>query len=268
MARAEKYPQGTPCWVDLVTSDVGSAKSFYGQLFGWSFEERIIEFSGVELDYALAFNDEARVAGLYAPIEGMLGYGAQASWLLQIAVDDVDTVCEQVVKLGGAVLRGALEIGPHAGRMAIVADPTGGVATLWQANQHIGAEVKSEHGALTWAHLRSSDAPAAAEFFRSLLGIAAEPSPDPDYAEYIVLKAESDPVGGIEPLPEALAQRKVGSHWEIFFQVDDVDATCERAVTIGGEVTAPPTDIGNYERVAIITDPQGAKFGVLAPTQL
>ena len=31
-----EYVPGTPCWVDLGTTDLEGAKSFYGDLFGWS----------------------------------------------------------------------------------------------------------------------------------------------------------------------------------------------------------------------------------------
>ena len=33
------YVQGTPNWIDLSTSDQGAAKEFYGELFGWTFDD-------------------------------------------------------------------------------------------------------------------------------------------------------------------------------------------------------------------------------------
>jgi predicted enzyme related to lactoylglutathione lyase len=34
MSQRTSYTQGTPNWVDLLTTDPDAAKSFYGQLFG------------------------------------------------------------------------------------------------------------------------------------------------------------------------------------------------------------------------------------------
>ena len=34
----EKYAEGTPSWVDLMTTDPESAQAFYGALFGWDFQ--------------------------------------------------------------------------------------------------------------------------------------------------------------------------------------------------------------------------------------
>ena len=35
MGKRERYEPGTLSWVDLGTTDVDAAKSFYGALFGW-----------------------------------------------------------------------------------------------------------------------------------------------------------------------------------------------------------------------------------------
>jgi predicted enzyme related to lactoylglutathione lyase len=40
MPRHTSYRQGTPNWVDLRTPEPEAAKSFYGRLFGWTFDDR------------------------------------------------------------------------------------------------------------------------------------------------------------------------------------------------------------------------------------
>ena len=37
MPRVERYRHGTPCWVDLATTDLAGAKAFYAGLFGWEY---------------------------------------------------------------------------------------------------------------------------------------------------------------------------------------------------------------------------------------
>jgi predicted enzyme related to lactoylglutathione lyase len=38
MPQVKSYAAGTPCWVDLMTSDPEGARDFYGELFGWDLE--------------------------------------------------------------------------------------------------------------------------------------------------------------------------------------------------------------------------------------
>jgi predicted enzyme related to lactoylglutathione lyase len=53
----------------------------------------------------------------------------------------------------------------------------------------------------------------------------------------------------------------VQAHWSVTFAVDDADATAERAAKLGGTIDAPPFDAGPT-RVAVVTDPQGARLSV------
>ena len=46
----------------------------------------------------------------------------------------------------------------------------------------------------------------------------------------------------------------------------DVDATVTRAQALGGKVEAPPHDIPDVGRFAILSDPQGAHFAILQPS--
>jgi hypothetical protein len=39
MPERTRYDPGTPSWVDLSTTDLDSALRFYGDLFGWEFQD-------------------------------------------------------------------------------------------------------------------------------------------------------------------------------------------------------------------------------------
>ena len=47
--RDTPWPPGTPCWVDLTTDDVGTARVFYEGLFGWQIEEGPPETMGYSM---------------------------------------------------------------------------------------------------------------------------------------------------------------------------------------------------------------------------
>ena len=36
--RDTPFAPGTPCWVDLLSSDTAKSQAFYGDLFGWTFD--------------------------------------------------------------------------------------------------------------------------------------------------------------------------------------------------------------------------------------
>ncbi len=59
MPTRDRAPIGAPCWVDLMTSDTESSRTFYGQLFGWTAEDPNPEFGG----YFNFTKDGVRVAG-------------------------------------------------------------------------------------------------------------------------------------------------------------------------------------------------------------
>jgi predicted enzyme related to lactoylglutathione lyase len=40
MGKRTSYAPGTFSWVDLATTDPDAAKSFYGELFGWSHQRQ------------------------------------------------------------------------------------------------------------------------------------------------------------------------------------------------------------------------------------
>ncbi|MBA2633539.1 MAG: hypothetical protein H0U86_11170 [Chloroflexi bacterium] len=52
------------------------------------------------------------------------------------------------------------------------------------------------------------------------------------------------------------------SYWLIYFNADDVDARFQSAIELGGREMVGPTDMPGG-RFAIVSDPQGAAFGIL-----
>ncbi len=60
--------------------------------------------------------------------------------------------------------------------------------------------------------------------------------------------------------PEMPAQ--VPNYWQIYFQVEDVDATFANAMRLGATAMVPPQDFPGG-RFAILMDPQGANFALL-----
>jgi predicted enzyme related to lactoylglutathione lyase len=49
----------------------------------------------------------------------------------------------------------------------------------------------------------------------------------------------------------------------VYFAVEDVDAAAKRVEELGGKVAVPPTDTP-AGRFAVVNDPQGAVFSIIA----
>jgi predicted enzyme related to lactoylglutathione lyase len=180
-------------------------------------------------------------------------------WNTYLAVDDVDAAVEKVGPAGGQVMMPPMDI-MDSGRMAFVMDPTGAPVGLWQANQHIGATLRMETGAVIWNELITDKPDAALAFYEAVVGMEHAPMEGPG-PTYLLLKVGGTEVGGCmePPMPE------VPNHWHVYFAVDDADATADEATAKGGKIMVEPFDIPTVGRSAVLTDPQGAVFSVLTP---
>ncbi len=108
-------------WNELMTTDVDAARSFYGALFGWTFED----FLGAGAPYTLVKVDGDPVGGMMAPSSECAGM--PPAWGVCVTVADVDATARQVEALGGKLLRPPEDI-PDIGRFCVLQDPQG--ATL------------------------------------------------------------------------------------------------------------------------------------------
>ena len=165
MPKIESYKQGTPSWVDLSTSDQEAAKRFYSAVFGWEYEDNDM---GNGQFYSMAKVDSSAAAAIATQQPEEAQQGVPPHWNVYITVDDVDAVGERVSELGGTVLMAPMDVF-DAGRMIVVQDSVGAVVMFWQPMQHIGAEVRDEHGALTWTLVMTTDKDATASFYSELL---------------------------------------------------------------------------------------------------
>lgn len=108
-------------WNELNTRDPEAAKSFYGAVFGWTFEEREFETG----TYTSVKSGEDSVGGMI-DITGRAPDEVPPHWLVYFAVDDVDAAVAKATETGGAVALEPFDIA-EVGRIAIVKDPFGAV---------------------------------------------------------------------------------------------------------------------------------------------
>lgn len=253
MPERTSYASGTPSWIDVQTTDQPAAKKFYGELFGWTYDDRPVDDTG-DVVYSMALLNDLTVAAI-SPLGDQAAAGVPPHWNSYVSVDDVEATTAKVAPAGGTVIAPPFDV-MEAGRMAVIQDPTGAVFELWQAQENIGAGLVNEPGTFCWSELITPDIPAATAFYEAVLGWGSETKGDESpYTEFklggeSIAGAMNPPMPGIPPL------------WGIYFAVADADATTAKAKSLGGSVIVEPMDI-EPGRMAVIADPQGAMFSIL-----
>ena len=78
---------------------------------------------------------------------------------------------------------------------------------------------------------------------------------------YTLINTGAEPTGGVFPRP-AEAPHVCAN---IYFSVDDLDATLGKVAEHGGSIIVPKTPIPNVGHFAMFADPEGILIGVMQP---
>ncbi|MBX3575806.1 MAG: VOC family protein [Rhizobiaceae bacterium] len=113
-----------------------------------------------------------------------------------------------------------------------------------------------------WHELMTSDPKGAEAFYAKVVGWRPEAFPGAGMP-YTVVHAGDRGVGGIMGIPPGADG--MPSMWVGYIYVKDVDAAAGALSKAGGAVKQPPQDIPGVGRFAVVTDPQGATFMLMAP---
>jgi len=105
---------------ELITTDLASAKEFYGELFGWTFTEIKTIYGN---PYLMVHCKGTIVGGMMLK-EGNVSNDVMPCWDTYITVDDVEASAKRIEKLGGKVINPPTDI-PKVGRFCTIKDPQG-----------------------------------------------------------------------------------------------------------------------------------------------
>jgi hypothetical protein len=125
--------------------------------------------------------------------------------------------------------------------------------------------MSNEHGDFIWYELMTSDADGAQWFYADVVGWGVLDSGNTDM-DYRLFDAGDGRVGGMLQLSEEMRANGARPTWLGYIGVDDVDASVDSIVKVGGSVLMPATDVPNVGRLAMLVDPQGAPFYVMRGT--
>src|SRR5260370_3819748 len=117
-------------------------------------------------------------------------------------------------------------------------------------------------GTFCWADLGSTEQQGAKAFYGNLFGwTAVDLSVGPDQF-YTMFHLNERQVGATYTLRQDQLEQGAAAHWMLYVAVENADATAAKAESFGAKILAPPFDVFDAGRMAVLQDPTGAVFSV------
>ncbi|MFG2214377.1 MULTISPECIES: VOC family protein [unclassified Streptomyces] len=245
-------PEGTPCWADAMFADLDGAKSFYGDVLGWTFGESSSEFG----NYTQAYADGKAVAAVVPPMPGQEGHSA---WCLYLASPDAEATAAKIRDNGGETLMDPMQVGDF-GTMMLARDPGGVVFGVWQAGTHEGFEAQAVPGAFCWAEVFTREPEKSDAFFPAVFPYSMVKMAD-EHVDFRMYNLGDKTVMGRMKMGDEFPP-EVPPYLNVYFTVADCDAAVAKATERGGVLRFGPMTMP-FGRFAALTDPQGAAFSVI-----
>lgn len=112
---------GSIVWNDVMVTDLGAAKQFYGSVFGYHYQD--VDMGETAYAMAALEPDGRPVCGV-----GQLEPGRPSHWAVAFAVADADEAAQRVHDADGTVIAEPFDF--EFGRMAVVTGPDGEIFTV------------------------------------------------------------------------------------------------------------------------------------------
>lgn len=157
-------------------------------------------------------------------------------------------------------------VGVRLGMLAVlamvgmtVACASGGAGT---AATVATADTAPRGGRFVWHDLITRDAEASRKFYGDLLGWKFQQTKREGHA-YHLATSDGTLVGGIVQLDDG---QPGPAAWLSYMTVPDLDRATAQVRAAGGKVLFEPRAVGAFNRVAVVSDPQGAALGLAEVT--
>ncbi|MEV5315748.1 MULTISPECIES: VOC family protein [unclassified Streptomyces] len=249
-------PEGHPCWADAMFTDLEGAKSFYGEVLGWTFGESSSEHG----NYTEAYRDGKAVAAIVPPTPGQEGQDEQSQWCLYLASPDAAATAAKIRDNGGELLMEPMTVGDY-GTMCLARDPSGVVFGVWQAGSHEGFQAPMDQpGAFCWAEVFTREPEKSDAFFPAVFPYTARQMED-DGVDFRIFNVGDAPVLGRMRMTDDFPP-EVPPYINVYFSVADCDEAVAKATKLGAVLRFGPMS-SPFGRFAALTDPQGANFSVI-----
>jgi predicted enzyme related to lactoylglutathione lyase len=238
-------------WADLVTDDVPAARTFYSQLFGWTF----YDMGG----YLIAANEGRPLCGMFQkprPTDP----NAKPRWFGYISVASVDRAQKAVTKAGGKVLAAPQKM-PKRGEQAVFADAEGAIFGVVRSSAGDPEDFLPDPGDWIWIQLFTADAKKAAEFYRSVGGYEVIENNSTNRMSDFILASKGYARATVRTIPAK--DEKIRPNWLPFVRVKSASEAVGKTKLLGGKVLIEPRPEIFGGKVAVVADPTGGAIGLL-----
>ncbi len=117
------------------------------------------------------------------------------------------------------------------------------------------------HTPISWNELITNDVEGAKKFYGELFGWDLKNENVGDRS-YTVAKSYNTEVAGIMQTPESA--EGLPPQWGAYVTVEDVDASANKVIELGGTVLLPAKDVPGVGRLCVVADPQGATISLIS----
>lgn len=244
---------GKIIWHDLLTDAPKASKRFYGELFGWEFQELGIDLGFFRtINYTLIRHNGELIGGMID--QSRLDSEADISqWVVLVSVADIDQATEALEAAGGNVFTPPTDLADR-GRIAVVADAQGALFAMLETKDGDPLDKEPVNGGFLWDEIWSANIDDTTDFYKSIIDYDVEDRSVGAESAYRFLNTEgmpragilANPVEGLKPL------------WVTYIKVEDPAAITARVEELGGQILleAQERDLGG--QVALIAGPSGA----------
>jgi predicted enzyme related to lactoylglutathione lyase len=120
-------------------------------------------------------------------------------------------------------------------------------------------------GTFSWPELSTSDQKGANAFYSGLFGWEINDQPMGPGDVYTMYQMRGKPIGAAATQRPDEKQMGIPPHWNSYVTVKSADESAKKAESLGGKIFAPPFDVMDVGRMAVIQDPTGAVFQIWEP---
>jgi len=240
-------------WYDLLTDDVDAARAFYGEMFGWEFDD----YGKDNHIYTIILQNGVPIGGIVAS-DQLKQDVEQSRWLSYLSVENVDAAVAKTVVAGGKSFANGTDF-PERGRVGIVKDPQGALIAYVRSDSGDPDDAEPKLSQFFWTELWTSDLNAAEAFYTDLVSYERDAEADNavDGSVYRVLKIGDRRRAGMLQIPFD----GVLPNWLPYIMTPDPTAAAKRAESLGGRILLAPEGT-LHSGSAIIADPTGGVFGI------
>jgi predicted enzyme related to lactoylglutathione lyase len=246
-----EFHPGKFVWYDLMSTDVPAVKKFYGELFGWEFDDG----GDVNAVYTVIKHNGKSIGGIFA-LDKMKSRAENSQWISFFSVDNMESAIQYIKNNNGKIYTEPFEL-PDRGRVAVIVDPQDAVFALVSSSSGDTKDEEPIYNEWLWTELWTNDVDASISFYRGMIAYEKKVFMTQAETKYYVLRSEDRGRAGVVKI----TLEGVSPHWMPYIAVEDPSQIVSRVEELGGKILLGQEGIAG-NTAAIIADPSGGVFTV------